>query len=521
MKYRIKYGLLTVKCRTLWLAVIVLMLQGTILFPLEAQQKVSRQSALDAFSKGQFGLAYDQFTELLVTFPRDPVYKYYSGVCLVKLQRDPDEAADMLLQARRDGAVVRSVPQDALFWLGRAQQMAGRFDEAIASFNEFTDLAGRKAARELGTPEFIQQCQEKRGQVAWVEMDEVEAKVEVKDEVEAEVEDEAEVKAKDKAEVEVEAKVEVKDEVKDEEKVGDEIPVYRPAGTEVQSRMADSPVGVTAAGTDTLEAEKPVKTASPAVLQDSTLKAVIDEHVAEAVRQPASAGVLSLFSIDPELVYERDEKIRINPRHPAGLIYRIQMAAFRNQVAVSYFKGITPVYGIRNASTGVTTYYAGMFRKIDDTRKALPQVRQTGFKDAFIVAFSGGKPVSLQRAAILEKEWGMIPFMPDEQIIKEIQADTIPPTLSFRVEVVRTEKPLSEEDYEAMKKLSGTRGLDIESLPDGSIVYLIGKFITFESAENYADLLVRNGYRNAKVAAWLGKREIPVETAKQLFESLK
>ncbi len=478
-----------------------------MLFSLEAQQKVTRQSALDAFNKDKFELAYDQFTELLVTFPRDPVYKYYSGVCLVKLQRDPDEATDLLLQARRDGAMVRSVPPDALFWLGRAQQMAGRFSEAIASFNEFTEQSGRKAARELGTPEFIQQCQEKKGQIARAAVSRVEVVDKAKVEVEGEAEDKIEVKAEVK--VEEKAKTEV------------EIPVYRPAGTEVYTRKADSSAAANTAGTATLKTEKPVKPAPSVAVKDTTYKAALDEHVAEAVKQPASAGVLSLFGIDPELVYKRDEKIRINPKHPAGLIYRIQMAAFRNQVATSYFMGIAPVYGIRNASTGVTTYYAGMFRKIDDARKALPQVRQTGFRDAFLVAFSGGKPVSLERAAILEKEWGIIPFMPDEHLIKEIQADTIPPTLSFRVEVARTEKPVSEQSYEEMKKLSGTRGLDIESLHDGNIVYLIGKFITFESAEDYADLLVRNGYRDSKVVAWLGKKEIPVETAKQLFESLK
>jgi len=120
------------------------MLLGTMVFPLEAQQKATRQSALDAFNKGKFDLAYNHFTELLVTFPKDPVYRYYSGVCLVKMQKDPEEATDMLLQARRDGAVVRSVPQDALFWLGRAQQMAGRFTDAIASYDEYTELAGRK-----------------------------------------------------------------------------------------------------------------------------------------------------------------------------------------------------------------------------------------------------------------------------------------------------------------------------------------------------------------------------------------
>ncbi len=507
MIYTVKYILLIIKYGVRQLALCLLMLFGTMVFPLEAQQKATRQSALDAFNKGKFDLAYNHFTELLVTFPKDPVYRYYSGVCLVKMQKDPEEATDMLLQARRDGAVVRSVPQDALFWLGRAQQMAGRFTDAIASYDEYTELAGRKTAREMGTPEFIQQCREKKGQLTMADIitaraeDDVKVEAEVKAKVEAEVKDEA----KDKAEVEGRAEA--------------DIPVYRPSVPDKISRKTDSLAALTA--TDTVKAEKAQAVNKAAEGQDTTFKAVIDEHVAEAVKQPVSAGVLSLFSIDPEVIYDREAKIRINPKHPAGLIYRIQLAAFRNQVALSYFKGIAPVYGIRNASTGVTTYYAGMFRKADDARKALPRVRQTGFRDAFLVAFSDGRAVSLGRAAVLEKEWGVIPFTPDEQAFRESPADTIPPTLSFRIEVVRSAKPVSEQDYEDMKKLSGTRGLDIETLPDGSIVYLIGKFITFVSAEDYADLLVRNGYRDAKVVAWLGKKEIPVETAKQLFESLK
>jgi len=69
--------------------------------------------------------------------------------------------------------------------------------------------------------------------------------------------------------------------------------------------------------------------------------------------------------------------------------------------------------------------------------------------------------------------------------------------------------------------MAGSRGLDTENLVDGNIVYLIGKFITFESASEYSDLLIRNGYRDAKVVARLGKRVIPVETAKQLFDGMK
>ena len=49
-------------------------------------------------------------------------------------------------------------------------------------------------------------------------------------------------------------------------------------------------------------------------------------------------------------------------------------------------------------------------------------------------------------------------------------------------------------------------------------IFLIGKFINFASATDYADLLKRNGYKDAKVVAYVGKIEIPVETAMKLFE---
>ena len=86
---------------------------------------------------------------------------------------------------------------------------------------------------------------------------------------------------------------------------------------------------------------------------------------------------------------------------------------------------------------------------------------------------------------------------------------------------MRTLKPVKEDVVEGIRKMAGTRGLDIQTLEDGKIAYLIGKFITFESAAEYADLLIRNGYRETKVVAWLGKKEIPVETARQLFENIE
>ena len=66
------------------------------LFSQNIQTKPTRQSSFEAFSKGNYEKAYSEFRELLLTYSKDPLYKYYSGVCLVKLNRDPGEAVILL-----------------------------------------------------------------------------------------------------------------------------------------------------------------------------------------------------------------------------------------------------------------------------------------------------------------------------------------------------------------------------------------------------------------------------------------
>jgi hypothetical protein len=251
-----------------------------------------------------------------------------------------------------------------------------------------------------------------------------------------------------------------------------------------------------------------------------------DTVKAEAAKSPPlqkmkPENIFSYFEIIPKPVYKPDEKVQINPEIPPGLIYRIQTAVFKNPVAPSYFKGISPVYGLKSSTSGLTIYYTGMFRRLADAKKALTAVKQKGFKDAFVASFFEGKVVSPEKAEILEKEWGKKPFKSIVQGAPDKLSDTIPPTLSFRVEVMRSNKPLKDDVIEGMKRMAGTRGMETVKLDEETMVFLIGMFITYESAEEYADLLVKNGYRDAKVAAWLGKKEIPVETARKLFDGLK
>jgi hypothetical protein len=539
------------------------------LFSQIVQTKPSRQSSFEAFSQGNYEKAYTEFRELLLTYTKDPLYKYYSGVCLIKLNRDPGEATNLLQQALQGGGAVKTLPIDGLFYLGRAQQMSGKFSEATMSYNSYTELVGKKAAKEMGVPEFLQQCIQKKGQVTESELKPVGNLKNVKaDTSNREVKPVIKESIQKTAEKATYAKVNLP--VSYEKILGEAIEfqfkadsvtsivneqkkqIEKLAGTDklalrirlnenektavsfqtsadqkyseaqlVMNQKTDSavPLKETAGQTEYKVVKDSSKKADNRIVKVADKKADSAKVVFSSERPQAE--IFSLFEVLDKPVTGPKAKIIIDPEVPAGLIYRIQIAVFRNPVVPGYFKGITPVYGFKIAGTDKTNYYAGMFRKSSDATKALANVKGKGFKDAFVVALSGNKSVSPDRAALLEKEWGKRPLFSGEKALPGTQVDTIDPTLAFRVEVIKSLKPLKEDAVEGIRKMAGNRGLDIQTLEDGKFAYLIGKFITFETAAEYADLLKRNGYREAKVVAWLGKKEISIEAARQLFDNLK
>jgi hypothetical protein len=128
------------------------------------------------------------------------------------------------------------------------------------------------------------------------------------------------------------------------------------------------------------------------------------------------------FTVSENIAGDPETKVEINPDVPEGLIYRIQVGAFRYPVSPLFFKGITPVHGFTSESSDLKVYYVGMFRRLSDAGKALTEVKELGLKASFITSFAGNKPVSANQAALLEKEWGKKPF----ERIENIQPVVIP-----------------------------------------------------------------------------------------------
>lgn len=533
------------------------------------QKKPLRESAIENFNSGSYQQAYREFSILTATYTRDPLYKYYSARCLIELRRELDKAVSLLQEAVNGTLEIKSIPDDAWFYLGRVQQMSGRFEEAIKSYSHFTQTAGKKAAREMHVSELIDDCKAGKGQVKEAEVLFSDA-FENNTDVPAVKEHEKTVEEHEKPLKETVRPTTVRSRperaVLPEEldRTLSEALLYqvkadslkalasdhreelrtlpeslRPQAKiridELESesaryqKLADERFSISAMGRDLQKDTLPVRSGSlkqVTAVADTAADSLQNITVPESQREIAASGVrkeavMLEFEIvsDPGMIAR--QKIETDPQLPPGLIYRIQIAVFSKPVTASIFRGITPIIGFTVPGTSTVKYYAGLFRRSADANKALLQVRQAGFRDAFLNAVSDGKIVSIDRAALLEREWGNKPLYEVQVPEKNIVRESGPPTLSYRVEVTRSDKPLKDDKVEGFRKLSAGRGLEILSTDDGSVVYLIGKFITFESASDYAGLLVRNGYREARVTAYLGNKEIPVETAKQLFEKIK
>lgn len=535
-------------------------------------QRVTGQSAAEAFSRGDYMVSYERFSALIESFPRDPVYLYGAAVSLVKLSLRPGEASELLERSLKNGSSIRSAPADVPFYLGRAYHLQGRFDEATDAYNLFVSEAGRREARSYGVPDLLKQCTDKIGSLSV--NPETEMRTPAKVEEDPRTEPATMVRQPDLIEAgrdsllkaaltarflsdslsgvakklegtplpgDQEAREKNLEKIRElkflsmmSQRLSDSLLAV--AGLTVSGEKIPDPAsGIISGASSDLSRIALSKDSAARVLPvnvekretiivaDSAGKAdtVVIEAGEPDLKQVTKA-VTSIFSLNDSPYYSVDVPVKVSSSWPEGFYYSIQLAVFRNPVAPSFFKRLFPVFGIRNPGSQLTTYYTGLFRKSDDASMALQSVNSEGFRDAFIVIYFDGRQVSPERGALLEKEWGGRALTAWDDVIPKdffspVQRDTVPPTLLFRVEVLRTKSPVTEQQHSEILRIAADRGLEIMNPSTGLYVYLVGKFLTFESASSYADLLIRNGYREARVAAWLGNREIPVETALKFF----
>ncbi|MCB9169285.1 MAG: PD40 domain-containing protein [Flavobacteriales bacterium] len=105
---------------------------------------------------------------------------------------------------------------------------------------------------------------------------------------------------------------------------------------------------------------------------------------------------------------DRNKPIPINTAIPKGLVFKVQIGAFRNPIPQELFNDMTPVMG-ETTTNGLVRYTAGLFTNFATADEAKARVRDRGYRDAFVVAYRDGERISLREAR------GLLPQRPTEE----------------------------------------------------------------------------------------------------------
>jgi len=96
-------------------------------------------------------------------------------------------------------------------------------------------------------------------------------------------------------------------------------------------------------------------------------------------------------------VYNAKNPIPINEKIKDGLVFKVQIGAFKQALPNDAFKGISPIVA-QTTPSGYLRYMAGNFEKYDGAYTVKNYLKNAGYKDAFIVAYLNGVRITLNEA---------------------------------------------------------------------------------------------------------------------------
>ena len=112
----------------------------------------------------------------------------------------------------------------------------------------------------------------------------------------------------------------------------------------------------------------------------------------------------NIFFTTEREVYSDENPIPVNPKLPKGLIYKVQVGAFRNPIPQNLFKGFAPI-SAEIVRDDITRYRVGYFKNYETANQAKNQVRalSNSYRDAFVVALNNGERITLSQARALQQ----------------------------------------------------------------------------------------------------------------------
>ena len=180
---------------------------------------------------------------------------------------------------------------------------------------------------------------------------------------------------------------------------------------------------------------------------------------------------------------------------PEGLVFRVQVGAFRKPVPADRFREFTPVDG-QVLANGLTVYMAGYFQSSAEALAQQKKIRALGYADAFVVAYDNCQRLSLAQGRQRESKVSL--FADPGQ------------GLYYSVQVGVYNKPLASADPIGLPELIEAK------TQKGQYRYASGQFDNLNAAKARQQEAVAKGIKDAFIVAYYQGQRIDLATAKTL-----
>ncbi len=245
----------------------------------------------------------------------------------------------------------------------------------------------------------------------------------------------------------------------------------------------------------------------------------IDDYPAEL-----SDAIFKMIDFN-EGLYSEDNPVPMNNKLPTGLVYKVQIGAFRNPPPDAVFKGFAPVRG-ETTRPGWLRYTAGLFQNKDQAQLKRNEIRTLGYEDAFVVAYLNGERISLSRAkdietgaeqlpasvsAALAAEAGDTPLVPTSAVSGEVKQLNDIQGLMYTVQVGAFRNQVTSNELFGISPL-------IEYRAGNLYKYGSGIYNDIQKASEAKDKIVALGVADAFVTAFFNGNRVSMDEAQNLAD---
>ena len=245
------------------------------------------------------------------------------------------------------------------------------------------------------------------------------------------------------------------------------------------------------------------------------------------------------LEVKPNNAYTADKPIPIDEKIPDGLVFKVQIGAFKAPLPNNTFKGLTPVIA-QTTPSGYIRYMAGNFEQYGSANAVKNDLRNLGYSDAFVVAYYNGKRINLSEAADKAKAAGQT-VEPTANTSAGITANSNVPRNTFTTPTANATNNATDsqpaEVTNELEKMNGllytvqigvyskqvTRGqlfnlkpIYTEKLPNGLYRYTAGIYNQKDRLLGDKRKVVDLGVKDAFVSAYYNAKRIPFAEGQKL-----